>query len=122
MRNLPAKIIVVLLVSISTAAADPVHSVAIGGAGSDACSTWMADRSPAPPLTQAISQSRVQWILGFLSGVNLFGQRSGELKGGVDDPKGALLWIDNYCGAHPTDPLFAAAAALVFDLRNHPRD
>ena len=64
---------------------------------------------------------RAEWLSGFLSGVNLFGERSGHLKGGVDDPNGVLKWIDTYCHAHPEDPIWAAAGALVFDLRNHPR-
>jgi hypothetical protein len=111
-----------LMVSASGARADSVRSVAIGGAGRDACSAWVLDRGATSTLAQAASKGRIEWIFGFLSGVNVFADRSGNLKGGVDDPDGVLGWVDKYCHTHPTDPLWTAAGALVLDLRNHPRE
>jgi hypothetical protein len=110
-----------LLTFASGARADPPRSVAIGGAGRDACSAWISDRAATTAPAQETSRGRVEWISGFLSGVNLFADRSGHLKGGVDDPDGVLAWIDKYCGAHPSVPLWTAAAALVLDLRNSAR-
>jgi hypothetical protein len=110
-----------LAASASAQMANSVRSVAVGGAGRDACSAWVADRGATSTAAQAATQGRIEWISGFLSGVNLFADRSGNLKGGVDDQNGALGWIDRYCRAHQTDPLWAAAGALVLDLRNHPR-
>ena len=111
----------VAMVSASAQLAAPARSVAIGGTGRDACSDWLSDRSGTSASAQLASRGRVEWISGFLSGVNLFADKSGHLKGGVDDPDGVLVWIDTYCRAHPTDPQWAAAAALVLDLRNNPR-
>jgi hypothetical protein len=112
-----------LMVSAAGASADPLRSVAIGGAGRDACSAWVLDRGATSSSAQAAaSQGRIEWISGFLSGVNVFADRSGNLKGGVNNPDGVLAWIDKYCGTHPTDPLWVAASALVLDLRNHPRE
>jgi hypothetical protein len=110
-----------LMVSAAGANADSVRSVAIGGAGRDACSAWVSDRGSTSTSAQVANQGRIEWISGFLSGVNVFADRSGNLKGGIDDPDGVLGWIDKYCRTHPTDPLWAAASALVLDLRNHPR-
>jgi hypothetical protein len=111
----------ILMVSAVGARGDSVRSVAIGGAGRDTCSAWVSDRGATSTSAQAAKQGRIEWIFGFLSGVNVFADRSGNLKGGVDDPDGVLGWIDQYCSAHPTDPLWAAAGALVLNLRSHPR-
>ena len=101
--------------------ADTPRSVAVSGAGTDSCSAWVSDRGSTSAQAQAANQTRAEWLNGFLSGVNLFADSSGHLKGGVDDPKGVVAWIDKYCAARPTDPLFVAAASLVMDLRNFPR-
>jgi hypothetical protein len=111
-----------LVASASGAWADSLRSVSIGGAGRDTCTAWVTDRGAKSGPSQMASQGRIEWVSGFLSGVNLFADRSGNLKGGADDLKGTLEWIDNYCRSHPNDPLWAAAGALVFDLRNHPRE
>lgn len=112
----------VLMLCTSLARADTERSVAVSGAGRDACSAWLSDRSSTSASAEAASQARIEWISGFLSGVNLFAESSGHLKGGVDDPDGVKKWIDNYCRAHPTDPLWVAVGDLVLDLRNHQRE
>jgi hypothetical protein len=111
----------VALAAAASANAQSTHSVAVAGVGRDACATWLTDRGATSGEVQATTKQRIEWLSGFLSGVNLFADRSGDLKGGADNIDGALEWIDTYCRAHPSDPLFAAAAGLVFDLRNHPR-
>ena len=94
----------------------------IGGVGRDPCSAWVSGRGTTTPSAEAASQARIEWISGFLSAVNVFADRSGNLKGGVDDTDGVIRWIDKYCRAHPTDPLWTAAGALVLDLKNSPRE
>ncbi|HJW40697.1 MAG TPA: hypothetical protein VJ476_05625 [Rhizomicrobium sp.] len=100
---------------------DTTHSVAIGGAGSDKCASWTEDRGASSGPAKQASERRTEWISGFFSAVNFFAEPNGSLHGGIDDRDGMLGWIDNYCREHPSDPLFVAAADLVFDLRNHPR-
>jgi len=112
----------VLLVSCSFAWADPLRSVSIAGAGRDSCSKWLSDRAATSTEARAATQARIEWISGFLSAVNLFADRSGNLKGGIDALDAALKWIDSYCSAHPVDPLWTAAGTLVLDLRNHARE
>ena len=114
----------VLLASPVTARDDTMRSVAIGGAGRDACSAWIADRdaASASESAQRASQARIEWISGYFSAVNQFYESSGNLHGSIDDLNGMLGWIDSYCRKHPGDPLFVAATDLVFDLRNHPRN
>jgi hypothetical protein len=112
----------VVIVPICAHADPSIHKVAVGGSGRDPCSAWTQDRSATTDPERQASQSRIDWVLGFFSAVNLFAESSGSLHGGIDDRDGMILWIDNYCRAHPTAPLFVAAGDLVFDLRNHPRN
>jgi len=113
---------VALMLFASLARADSVRAVAIGGVGRDACSAWLSDRGSTSTSADASSQARFEWISGFLSGVNVFAESSGHLKGGIDDPDGVNKWIDSYCRVHPGDPLWAAVANLVLYLRNHPHE
>ena len=121
MRKCAIGLFGLLLTCVVYAADAPTYTVAIAGVGTDKCSVWVSDPGATSASSQETIKRRIEWLFGFLSGVNLFGERSGHLKGGVDDPDGALKWIDNYCRAHPEDPVWAAAGALVLDLRNHPR-
>lgn len=68
-----------------------------------------------------ISQRRIEWVLGFLTAINMFNTASGSLHGGIDNRVGTLSWVDAHCKANPKDPLFAAVANFVLDLKNHPR-
>jgi hypothetical protein len=111
----------VLLASPAMAQDDGLRSAAIGGAGTDACSAWTADRDATSESARQASQRRIEWVSGFFSAVNLFTERSGSLHGSIDDRDGMLAWIDDYCRKNPKDPLFAVSANLVFELRNHPR-
>ena len=97
------------------------HSVVIGGTGREPCSSWTKDRSGNSEQAKEGTARRQEWILGFFSAVNLFYDPSGNLHGGIDDQEGMLAAVDNHCRSHPDDPLFAAAADLVLDLKNHPR-
>jgi hypothetical protein len=101
--------------------AQTTHAVAVGGAGRDSCAIWIKDRGGASEPSVLASQKRIEWISGFFSAVNLFTQPSGNLPGGIDDIDGMLGWIDTHCRSKPDEPLWAAAADLVLDLKNHPR-
>ena len=106
---------------VGSYAADSTRSSAIGGSGRDACSAWVKDRSARSESAKQATQRRIEWVSGFFSAVNVFIDPSGNLHGSIDDLNGMLGWVDNYCRGHPSDPLFAVAADLFFDLRNHPR-
>jgi hypothetical protein len=97
------------------------RSLAVSGAGTESCASWTQAREGTSDESKRDSQRRIEWVLGFLTAVNMFTERSGSLHGGIDDREGTFSWIDTRCRAKPNDPLFAAVAELVFDLRNHPR-
>lgn len=104
-----------------SAQAQSTRAVNIGGTGRDPCAVWSEDRNATAEPARQASERQIEWVTGFLSAVNLFNDPSGNLKGGIDDRDGMLVWIDNYCSTHPREPLWAVAADFVLDLRNHPR-
>lgn len=97
------------------------RSLAVSGSGSDTCAAWTQSREGTSEEAKQDAQKRTEWVLGFLTAINMFNTPSGSLHGGIDSRDGALSWIDARCKVTPTNPLFAAVAELVFDLRNHPR-
>jgi hypothetical protein len=55
------------------------------------------------------------WVLGFITGYNLYGPGSNNVSKGTD-LEGLNAWLDNYCAGHPLDPFGVAAQALIFEL------
>lgn len=109
--------VLLAIASPSNLHAQPTHKVAIGGAGSDSCAVWTQGRNATTELGKQASEGRIQWLAGFLSAVNFFTEPTGSLHGGIDDHDGMIAAVDTYCQAHPGDPMFAAAATLVFQLK-----
>lgn len=70
------------------------------GAGAVSCGAWLSDPS--------LQQSRLSWILGFVSGA---GWHGASLKD--TDSDGIKQWIDTYCKDHPLDKLSLATAGVV---------
>jgi len=54
---------------------------------------------------------QAQWVLGFLTGVGMFGRTFDPLK--KVDAQGVVAWMDNYCQANPLDSIATAAADFV---------
>jgi len=101
--------------------AQTTHALSVGGAGRESCAIWTKAREGTSDQSQLDNQKQIEWVTGFFTAVNLLTQSSGSLHGGIDDQDGMLSWIDTHCRANPNDPLFAAAADLFLDLKNHPR-
>jgi len=89
------------------------------GSGTGSCGSWTADRQPSGSGTAGGAGTflKEQWVLGFLSGVGFVHERGDDPLRGMD-VQGVLAWIDNYCRAHPIEPISTAAAAFKFA---HPR-
>jgi hypothetical protein len=101
--------------------AQTAHSLSVSGTGRESCATWTNAREGTSEEAKLDAQKRIEWVTGFFTAVNLFTQPSGNLHGSIDDQDGMLGWIDVHCRANPNEPLFAAAAGLVLDIKNHPR-
>lgn len=83
------------------------------GAGATTCGAWTASKEQ-DGVTRA---ARVQWLEGFLSGVNMamLQPLAGNLASS-GDPNGYIAYVDAYCAANPLDNLHAAAEDLAAEL------
>lgn len=98
-----------LLVLLAVVLPGPAEAFNLIGQGTQSCGTWTATRRAGKAF------GFEQWVLGFLSGVGWIGPDDPMLG---TDAEGVWAWIDNYCRAHPIDPL--ANAAGQFDIVHHP--
>jgi hypothetical protein len=102
-----------LMVAI-LAVADHASGYTLIGNGALSCQAWMDARRDPHGLETRMSE---QWVVGFLSGI-------GSMVLGELDPLHGLQadavyrWMDNYCGAHPSQTIEAAARVFI---QEHPR-
>jgi hypothetical protein len=83
-----------------------------GEGGGSSCGVWRQERHAPTPKVGRL----VQWVAGYLSGVNTERTSSDFLVG--TDFDGLMAWVDNYCQSHPLDAVGIAAAKLVIELRS----
>jgi hypothetical protein len=107
-------LLTVLSVSLVTGFAEDAGAFQVIGAGAASCGTWTKYRSD--PQAHFVASVEVNWVLGFLSGIGYARAGADPLRG--MDPAGVSGWIDNYCRAHPIDPIHLAAVAFS---EAHPR-
>ena len=86
------------------------------GEGRQSCGSWTTSArefGEGRPVIRAgqTHLEQVQWVLGLLSGIGKFTQNYNPLH--AADAAGVLVWIDNYCRAHPLEKIEAAATAFV---------
>ena len=82
---------------------------------SDSCGFWTEQRRIGTG-----SQAYQGWVLGFISGLNWFGDGDGNVGPGVK-AEGLTGWIDQYCQAHPLDSITTAGFELAKELRRRSR-
>jgi hypothetical protein len=82
--------------AIITAAASPTYATTITGIGSEDCGSWISNEDN--PIS---ASSQVNWVLGFLSGLNSLRPDGTDILSGQSF-KGIYLAVHNYCVAHPT--------------------
>ncbi len=104
-------------VLITAGSATPgAHSVNVTqyGFGFKSCETYIEARDP-----QSIDRTEfIDWLGGYLSGVNAISLKTNDILGGSDLAQ-AVYWLDSYCDANPSQPVAMAAATLVTEqLRN----
>lgn len=92
----------------------------VTGVGQFSCGHWTQNMPTRSPGTFASSANMpaaldTQWVQGFLSAFNYYGNGSGNVTNGTD-VNGVFAWIDNYCAAHPLDLIADATIALVSEL------
>jgi hypothetical protein len=116
MKTLSLALAIVVAVIPTTLSA---QKITIWGYGNNLCSSWTKDAK-----TELLHYQHEAWLLGFLSGYNWHSM--GNPSGNVirdEDSSALVAWVDNYCYAHPLDPIVLAADQLIDELRrrNGPR-
>jgi hypothetical protein len=108
--------VTIILVAISIGASVKVSRAdrTYIGDGSNSCGAWTQER--------ATDTQRVQlwkgWLLGFLSGANIWDSNADFLLTQKLDAAALYAWMDNYCRAHPLDTVYFAAIKLVVELQS----
>jgi hypothetical protein len=98
-------------------------TVTMYGAGSRSCGQFIASIGKHPPGMETkmptldelfISENGEyqQWLLGFVSGVNLTQEK--QLKG--LDLAEIDLWMRNWCNKNPTQKVFDGAVAFILEM------
>jgi hypothetical protein len=85
----------------------------IMGQGTWSCGVWTEARSTKALVLSAANAGVVSDKLITPYGPDI-------LKG--KDFEGLMAWVDNFCRAHPLDPIGTAAIALVGELRSRAQD
>jgi hypothetical protein len=86
-------------------------AITLYGDASVTCQTWLSEPQNGPD-----HQAHQQWLLGYLSGYDMF-VANNESLGSSND--GVTGYLDaRYCPNHPNDTIATAGAALVDDMRS----
>lgn len=101
------KMFVVLLILLSVSCAADAGSTIIG-AGSQTCTAW-TNRKKNP----VVKGSFESWLVGFISGLNVSGER--DMVGGGDFDA-VIEWMDKRCSATPSERIGIAALDLGMEL------
>ncbi|NVO07952.1 MAG: hypothetical protein HXX19_19420, partial [Rhodoferax sp.] len=79
------------------------------GAGMEVCNLLLASVKNG-----RVGSSYTQWVVGYLSGYNLFGEQK-QLEE-IPDEVAMGTYLKRYCRDHPTDKVIWASMALINEL------
>jgi hypothetical protein len=102
MKMLPAALILLSLT------ADAEAGSTIVGAGSQTCTAWTNRKKNV-----VVKGSFESWLVGFISGLNVSGER--DIVGGGDFDA-IIEWMDKRCSAAPSERIGIAALDLGMEL------
>jgi hypothetical protein len=83
----------------------------VQGVGNLSCGRWTAEQPPE--MGSPIRTVFTNWLAGYVSGYNAW--RGGNVLDGTDWDS-ELAWMDQYCVAHPAEPVASAAGQLIIKL------
>lgn len=79
------------------------------GAGMEVCKILLSSMQD-----EHVASSYTQWVVGYLSGYNLFGEQK-QLEE-IPDEAAMGTFLKRYCREHPTDKVIWASMALINEL------
>ena len=80
------------------------------GDGANSCRAWTDARAQHPQGVRLLEE----WVLGFVSGANIYDDSPEMLK--QMDERAIFAWIDDYCRAHAVERVDDAAFELMQEL------
>jgi hypothetical protein len=80
------------------------------GHGVESCKAWLEARK------DGYSAGYGDWLLGYLTGVNLWGPTSRRDLLRNQNAQEMIEWVDKYCTVFPNDIIESAARQLILDL------
>jgi hypothetical protein len=86
------------------------------GHGVESCQAWLEARK------DGYSAGYGDWLLGYLTGVNLWGPTSGRDLLRNQNAQEMIEWVDKYCTVFPKDNIESAARQLILDLGRRAKD
>jgi hypothetical protein len=109
MRSLILLILAQALIALPASAADTDGQYTILGVGGESCAVYLNHRHGGNDLADL---SYRNWLGGYLTHYNRTVAGTYNILGGTD-LNGAMLWLENYCKANPTDSFSIAADKLI---------
>ena len=101
-------------------------STFVMGSGQDSCGKFIAAVGDASPgkyreinagVFVSENEAYLQWLMGFVSGVNAASVGEQEQQVSWADSAAMDLWMRNWCNQHPTQDFVQAAMAFVREMR-----
>lgn len=105
-----ANLITVLIGAISGPALADERTINAIGHGVESCRTWLEARKGG------YSAGYGDWLLGYLTSVNLWGPTNGRDLLRNQNPQEMIEWVDKYCTVFPNEIIESAARQLILDL------
>ncbi len=104
----------ILIVAMALVSSSVWGGVYIMGAGTIGCGEFVKERQES----DVKSDLNSQWILGFISAINVRRNEENEdsVLGMDTDIVSIELWLENYCREHPLEKLYKASKALIVEL------
>jgi hypothetical protein len=106
--------VIIAMFLIGAGAVTAAHaSVITYGAGLKSCGEYLDAREQQT----ADEVSFLDWLAGYVSGVNAISNRTNNVLGD-SNLMGAVYWLGRYCHAHPVTPVAVALDMLVVGARS----
>jgi hypothetical protein len=105
-----ANLVAVLIGSVSGPALADERTINAMGHGVESCQAWLEARK------DGYSAGYGDWLLGYLTGVNLWGPTNGRDLLRNQKAQEMIEWVDKYCSVFPNELIESAARQLILDL------
>jgi hypothetical protein len=105
-----ANLVVVLIGGPSGPALGDEGTINAMGHGVESCQAWLEARK------DGYSVGYGDWLLGYLTGVNLWGPTNDRDLLRNQKAQEMIEWVDKYCSVFPNELIESAARQLILDL------